>query len=224
MPLDFRLHVFTLVAVFLALGIGIIIGVMMPQDRMLVEQQREIIQRLEEDFHKLRADNRRLAQDNAQLRQEQLRQAVLLDTLTKQAVAHRLQGQTVLLYELGQVTPELRGQIQSIIETAGAEILKEGLNVISPADWAESLPEAILFVYDRVDSMLNTMALDDWRKLIRRYQELGIPVAVVGSDLDNDEIGIDLWKELGISHVFDASTPTAQVDLIMALSGSEASP
>lgn len=62
---DFRYHVTTLVAVFLALAIGILIGTTMVGDQVLVQQQKRIIDRLESDFAALREQSRESRQEIA---------------------------------------------------------------------------------------------------------------------------------------------------------------
>jgi len=54
---DLRYHIASLVAVFLSLGLGIIVGVTMVGDEALVKEQKVLIDRLEEDFRILREKN-----------------------------------------------------------------------------------------------------------------------------------------------------------------------
>lgn len=61
--IDFRFHVLSLVAVFLALGLGIVIGVVMEGDEALLKEQQVIVDRLEEDFNLLREQNRLFQQE-----------------------------------------------------------------------------------------------------------------------------------------------------------------
>jgi len=51
---DIRYHISSLVAVFLALGIGILIGSTIIGDDLLINEQRQMIDRLEQDFVSLR--------------------------------------------------------------------------------------------------------------------------------------------------------------------------
>ncbi|MGI6553802.1 MAG: copper transporter [Clostridia bacterium] len=54
---DLRYHIASLVAVFLSLGLGIIVGVTMVGDETLVKEQKILIDRLENDFRLLREKN-----------------------------------------------------------------------------------------------------------------------------------------------------------------------
>ncbi|MDS1030756.1 copper transporter [Bacillota bacterium LX-D] len=55
---DFRFHITTLVAIFLALGVGIFIGSTIVGDDALLNEQKAITDRLEQDFILLREQNR----------------------------------------------------------------------------------------------------------------------------------------------------------------------
>lgn len=55
MIIDMKYHIASMVAVFLALGVGILVGSGMVADSVLIEQQERIIDRLELDFAELRA-------------------------------------------------------------------------------------------------------------------------------------------------------------------------
>lgn len=55
MIIDIKYHIASIVAVFLALGVGILVGSGMVRDSVLIEQQERIIDRLELDFTELRA-------------------------------------------------------------------------------------------------------------------------------------------------------------------------
>lgn len=56
--IDFKFHIFSLVAIFLALGIGIVVGITLVGDDSLVQEQKVIIDRLEKDFKMLRDESR----------------------------------------------------------------------------------------------------------------------------------------------------------------------
>lgn len=73
MIIDMRYHIVSLVAVFLALGIGILIGVGMSGNGAIVHEQRDLIERLNADFAQVR-------QDQAALQQTLKDQRTLMDT------------------------------------------------------------------------------------------------------------------------------------------------
>ena len=52
--IDLKYHIASIVAVFLALGLGVIIGSTIVGDDLLVDQQQKLIERLEEQFYTLK--------------------------------------------------------------------------------------------------------------------------------------------------------------------------
>lgn len=66
--IDLRTHLISLVAVFIALGIGILIGIDLIGGKTLIHQERAMVHRLEVDFGRLRTQNSQLS---ATIRQEQ---------------------------------------------------------------------------------------------------------------------------------------------------------
>ncbi|MEW6661494.1 MAG: copper transporter [Bacillota bacterium] len=66
---DVRYHISSLMAVFLALGIGILIGSTLIGDDLLINEQRQMIDRLEQDFVSLRKQARIAQEELAVTRQ-----------------------------------------------------------------------------------------------------------------------------------------------------------
>jgi len=62
--IDIRYHIASIVAVFLALGLGILIGSTIVGDDLLVDQQKKVIDRLEQQFEELRTREAELTTDS----------------------------------------------------------------------------------------------------------------------------------------------------------------
>lgn len=62
--IDIRYHIASIVAVFLALGLGILIGSTIVGDDLLVDQQKKVIDRLEQQFEDLRTRETELTTEN----------------------------------------------------------------------------------------------------------------------------------------------------------------
>lgn len=62
--IDLRYHIATIIALFLALAVGILIGSTIVGDDLLVEQQKKSIDRLEEQFLSLREQEKILTEAN----------------------------------------------------------------------------------------------------------------------------------------------------------------
>jgi hypothetical protein len=137
--LNLRYHVVSLVAVFLALGIGVIMGATVI-DRVTVDQLRNRLDSVEGSVRQTRKDNDRLA---AQLHTwdrfvDQGRSALL---------SGQLQGVPVLLVGVDGIDRKSVGDLRGELLTAGASVegtlwLKDKLNVHNQAD-ANALAAAL---------------------------------------------------------------------------------
>lgn len=97
----FRYHLVTVIAVFMALGIGILLGGSIGQD-LFVNEQIELVSRLEEKYTATRAENNRWSQRVNDL----AKQTEQLDQLIRQMgdvlVQGKLTGKSVVLLQLDQ--------------------------------------------------------------------------------------------------------------------------
>lgn len=123
MPIDQRTFILALVAVFLALGIGVVIGVSVQGGYFLTEHQGNMIDRLEAEFEQMRAAARVYEEDR--LHQEELisleRRAG--EALMAGTVAYRLEGRSVavlLLADAADPSSPVREQLAEILALAGA--------------------------------------------------------------------------------------------------------
>lgn len=131
MPIDQRTFILALVAVFLALGIGVVIGVSVQGGYFLTEHQGSMIDRLEAEFQELRAAAR--AYEHDRIRHEE---AVSLERRAGEAllagtVARRLEGRSVAVLLLAEAAEEgspIRKRLEAVLQTAGA----------APVRWVEA--------------------------------------------------------------------------------------
>lgn len=123
MIIDLRYHIFSLAAVFLALGLGIAVGSALPGADPLLREQEKVISQLEKDFEQLRAE-RRAAEEmvrNKELEleavQEFHRQVLPL------LVGGVLDGYMVVLVHTGDtVATETTEDLRAFLRRAGAQV------------------------------------------------------------------------------------------------------
>lgn len=118
---DLRYHITSLMAVFLALGLGILVGITIVDDEALVNEQKYLIDRLEEDFRFLREQNAFFRKQMA----DQQRDMVVLEEFSQTALPYvikdRLKGKKISIVQTtGAALPE--GLVANL-EIAGAEIV-----------------------------------------------------------------------------------------------------
>lgn len=150
MFIDFRYHIASLVAVFMALGIGMLIGSTMLGDNGLNERQDQIAERLEQHLNQLRQENEEVRVQLAALENEaSLHHQVSKDFLTY-LVAGQLEGLRLAVIETS--TYQHEQDLRPLFEMSGADIqsittVNNGLElagrkeaILSLAGW-EDMPD-----------------------------------------------------------------------------------
>jgi Copper transport outer membrane protein, MctB len=111
---DFRYHALSLVAVFLALGIGIVLGVTIG-DSLVSEADRSLRAGLRGDVVDARDDERR-ARDQVERRDD------LIETVFPILAADRLGNERVAVVAVGSIPDEVQSDVRDAVEEAGGEI------------------------------------------------------------------------------------------------------
>ena len=143
--IDFKFHVFSLVAIFLALGIGIVIGITLVGDEALVKEQKVIIDRLEEDFKMLRGQSRETQKEVAAFKNSNNTYQKFVQAILPALVKDRLKGQNVVI-----ITTSHYECIDSLINS----LYLAGANVISSTKFNTSFnfsdQKARLLIYEKL--------------------------------------------------------------------------
>lgn len=139
MIINFRYHIASLVAVFLALGIGMLIGSTMLSDNGLNERQDQIAERLEQHLNELRRENEEVRVELAALENEATLQHQVSKDLLAYLATGRLEGLRVAVIETATYQPE--HDLRPLLELAGAEIgsVTTVNNSLEPAGHKEAL-------------------------------------------------------------------------------------
>ncbi|MBM7854714.1 hypothetical protein JOC37_001092 [Desulfohalotomaculum tongense] len=120
MILDFRYHIVTLVAVFLALGIGIIIGSALLGNDAIVQQQKEITDRLEQQLQEIRLENKAVQAKLNEMEVDRTIQQQFEKQVLPALVSGKLAGQNVAIIETNNYG--LRDELLNTLEKAGAKV------------------------------------------------------------------------------------------------------
>jgi hypothetical protein len=99
--IDFKYHITSLVAIFLALAIGILVGSTMVGGDMLVEQQKLMVDQLEEDFRIFRDQNRVLREELSAIRLASDLYQTYAQEIMPAMVAGRLDGMNLAILNTG---------------------------------------------------------------------------------------------------------------------------
>src|SRR5215208_5113852 len=112
--LDFRYHALSLVAVFLALAIGIVLGVTIG-DSLVSDAERSL-------RGNLRADVERAHDDAAQAVSELNGRDRMLDQVYPQLVGTRLNGERVALVSWGPLPNNIEGGVRDAVAKGGGRL------------------------------------------------------------------------------------------------------
>ncbi|MFS8543743.1 MAG: copper transporter [Limnochordales bacterium] len=139
---DIRYHLASLIGVFLALGVGMLIGTQLAQGGALENEQQRLAQRLEARLEGLRAENRALLEAAAALEERLARERDFADLVLGAVVSGTLAGVPVDVY-----VPPGHGaaaqRLQRVLAQAGARAqVREEAPSAAAAD-----PEAVAVVF-----------------------------------------------------------------------------
>lgn len=121
-PLGLRYHLLSLVAVFLALGVGIFIGAGLLDDHTVLQRQQALIEGLKADFDALRQDTAALRAENRRLSVQLARYGQAERLLSSLAVEGRLAGRTVAVLVLGSADAPTATSARQALQAAGATL------------------------------------------------------------------------------------------------------
>lgn len=137
MVIDLKYHLSTIIAIFLALGIGILIGSAMIGDDGMVREQQHLIVQIEKDLNSLRSQNSQYRAQQLALEGMIMEQSQFIDLLFKDAITDRLGGMRCLLVPDPR-TKESQYLVQ-VLKAAGMKVtdftsLPEKWQPIDPLD------------------------------------------------------------------------------------------
>lgn len=117
---DMRAYTISLVAVFLALGIGILLGTIIEDKGVLQRQQAALVDRIESDIDELRSER-------ASLRRQASQARVFEELVLPLAVNGKLRGRSITVVSTPALSVELRNQVLETLNMAGAEVRLVGI-------------------------------------------------------------------------------------------------
>ncbi|MCK9222330.1 MAG: copper transporter [Limnochordia bacterium] len=238
MIVDFRYHVATLVGIFISLGLGILIGILLTGDKGMIDEQFQLTEELRIQLKGVRAENSLLKEEMTKY-QENL--SVLEDTfweVSAALVANRLHDQRIGVLTLGK-SPAW-SKIEKSIDAAGGRLTTL---VDVSAEWSAS-PDAMAQAicdalstgkgsegirvsrfaeaFDVLVVLLNydTKEKSRWHslqgELARALKTLAVPV-VVACPLGFDPEHVALWSGYPVIFLDGIDTLLGQLALVHSL-------
>lgn len=123
MIIDIRYHIASLVSVFLALGLGILIGSALLGNDPLVKEQEKMISRLEKEFDRMKSEARSqqdiIRAKDGLLEVDQRFYHVIVPYILR----HRLADRRIAIVRANNnIDPQLAKDIATLLKSAGAEV------------------------------------------------------------------------------------------------------
>lgn len=168
--IDLKYHITSIVAVFLALGLGILIGSSIVGDNLLVDQQKKIIDRLEEQFYVLRDRDKKLEADNEYKDTIIRNYENYSQTVLPLLVAGRLEGYKVAVIVTGD--SEVPAGLASALSTAGAQVVSKTVILANMNLESSELRKGLIEFYDLQE--------DTPRDTLRQYVAVSVATAING--------------------------------------------
>lgn len=121
MLINIKYLVITVISIFLALGIGILVGIQMDSEEIIVEQQEITLQKMEEKFNELNQTNEELKNQIQQLSEASQLSETYIKNIFPDYIKGKLAGMRVAVVETSgdYVYTEMR----QALKTAGAEVI-----------------------------------------------------------------------------------------------------
>jgi hypothetical protein len=113
-----RYHILTLVAVFLSLGLGLLLGGTLGE-QVIVKQQTQLLQKLEDRYTQSKADNAKLQKQSQDLTQQTTELQSVMAQVGGHYVRDKLAGQKVAVLQL---QPADLSSLRDTLEAAGANL------------------------------------------------------------------------------------------------------
>ncbi|AZR73510.1 hypothetical protein BBF96_09000 [Anoxybacter fermentans] len=193
MVIDIRYHLTTIIAIFLSLGIGILIGSAMIGDDGVVREQQKLIIQIEKDLKNLRNQNYQYRTKVISLEEMIVEQNQFIDQLFKDAIFERLRGLSCLLVQ-DEKSKHKYEELLKVLRNAGMEITEYSkLSVEEPAGWdiclllAQGIPPVVEDIFSKEQifqlSEKDLASKQGLYQLIKSLEELKLKIQ---GDEEND--------------------------------------
>lgn len=207
---DMRYHIASLIAVFFALAIGILLGTVIVDKGVLVDQQQALVKRIEKNFDNLRVENRLLNEEVVN-QKEFINQAIPL------MMRGRLEGNNVAVIITTPVENELVSDLTNAIEKAGAKTIS-----IKVKDDFKATEQVVTQVKPYFSTEVNA---DNAKELLlkRMVDELSMTVSTTSTPsttLVINEPYLSQISKIGLAETdIDFNTPRESITAVVVLGG-----
>jgi len=200
--IDLKYHITSIVAIFLALGLGVLIGSSIVGDNLLVDQQKKMIDRLEEQFYVLRDKEDKLEADNEYKANIIGNYENYSQTVLPLLVEDRLEGYKAAVVVSGD--SEVPAGMTNALSNSGVEVVSK-IVLLSNMDLESPELRSRLINFYNLDSKIS-------RDTLRHY--VAVSVAAILSGIDEPGLVTFLEQNNLIKFSGNHNTPPNGVILL----------
>jgi len=205
---DMRYHVASIVAVFFALAIGLLLGTVIVDKGILVDQQQALVKRIEANINDLREENRTL-------KEEVSAQRKFANKVIPLSIKDRLAGQTIVIISTTKIGSDVVSELSDGLKKAGAAVSVANVDV--DFELTEEAKQALAPYFATPVTDENSREL-----IIKKVAEeltLNSPVNATTTTTTNQKIPyLEQVKNLGLLTI-DGSNANAQKTSVILLGG-----
>lgn len=100
MVINMKYFIITIIAIFLSLSVGIVIGVVMDSQQLFINQQKQLVAQIEEEFYDFKQKNYQLTNRLESYQREKEKNDKFLNSIYDFLINDRLKGLNILLLKI----------------------------------------------------------------------------------------------------------------------------
>ncbi|MGM0369771.1 MAG: copper transporter [Bacillota bacterium] len=125
MLVDIKYHIITIIALFITLTIGILIGSTIIGSDTIIEKQQNLINDLENDFKTLRQENKKFASQVDQLEDRLATNLKLEKKIIPLVINEKLTGEKLLIISGDNVEAKIENKLINLLELANPKLINQ---------------------------------------------------------------------------------------------------
>lgn len=232
---DFRFHLFSLIAVFLALGTGMLLGSAVSGNEVLADKQAAVVAELRTEYNALRTREKALARRVMMLEQQARADDAFATGILPVVVGGRLAGRSVAVISTSPdgVGGAARPMAETVSAAGAAEVRvlfaevpesSERGNLAAAGEtfaagsltgWTHP-PQGVVFLVNPGDAAQRVEPF--LRAAAGYWRQQGLRV-VAGETRDTSPSLVPVFKRLDLPSADDADQPSGRVALVLLLAG-----
>jgi len=219
-----KYYIFSIIAIFLTLGIGIFIGITINENDVFNQEQKNLIDKLELEFSYLREKNKLYQQEISALNAHLKSIENFLEKNIEQILENRLMNKKIAFIEINETT--ICNEIIKKIEASGAEVIGRKIlfetdlssNVVESVsldDYFSGKPDHIIIIRDSSQTENSEKVKEICLPFIDSLKANNINVICI----ENDITLLEEYKKMNVTTIDNIESIYGQISLVLSIEG-----